>query len=36
MRIRVVAPVIPTPLAAIAFEEYRAAARSDTEMSDLT
>ena len=36
MRIRVVAPVIPTPLAAIVFEEYRAAARSDTEMSDLT
>jgi len=33
MRIRVVAPVIRAPLVAIVFEQYRAAARSDTEMS---
>lgn len=33
MRIRVVAPVIPTPLVAIVFAQYRAAGRADTEMS---
>ena len=33
MHIRVVAPVIATPLVALVFEEYRAAARADTDMS---
>jgi len=33
MRIRVVAPVIATPLVPMVFEQYRAAARPDTEMS---
>lgn len=33
MKIRVVAPVVPTGLVAAVFEQYRAAARSDTEMS---
>ena len=33
MRIRVVAPVVATPLVQMVFEQYRAAARPDTEMS---
>ncbi len=33
MRIRVVAPVIATPLVPLVFDEYRAAARADTDMS---
>jgi allantoin racemase len=33
VRIRVVAPVIATPLVPLVFEEYRAAARADTDMS---
>jgi allantoin racemase len=33
VKIRVVAPVVATPLVAIVFEQYLAAARSDTEMS---
>ncbi|HJX39396.1 MAG TPA: aspartate/glutamate racemase family protein [Anaerolineae bacterium] len=33
MRIRVVAPVVATPLVPAVFEQYRAAARPDTEMS---
>jgi len=33
VRIRVVAPVVATPLVQMVFEQYRAAARPDTEMS---
>jgi allantoin racemase len=33
VRIRVVAPVIATPLVPVVFDEYRAAARADTDMS---
>ena len=33
VKIRVIAPVVATPLVAVVFEQYLAAARSDTEMS---